>query len=58
MGVVVGYLLLLAFAEWPFMPLANRIEPTFLGFPFLFSYLAVIYVAKIVLLVYAARRHL
>ncbi len=57
-GVVVAYLLLLAFAEWPLLPWANRIEPTFLGFPFIFAYLGVIYVAKIAVLIYAARRQL
>ena len=53
-----GLLLLLAFAEWPLLPWANRIEPTFLGFPFIFAYLGVIYVAKIAVLIYAARRQL
>ena len=50
------YLAFLAFAEWPLLPLANRIEPTVLGFPFLFVYLAVIYTAKIATLLYAAKR--
>ena len=56
--VVGAYLLLLLFAEWPLLPLANRIEPTVLGFPFLFVYLAVIYAAQIATLLYAAKRQL
>lgn len=52
------YVLLFAFAEWPLLPFANRIEPTFLGFPFLFVYLAVVYAAKIGVLIYAARERL
>lgn len=52
------YLLFLCFAEWPLLPLANRVEPTVLGFPFLFSYLTVVYAAKILVLIYAARRQL
>ena len=51
-----AYLVFLLFAEWPLLPLANRIEPTVLGFPFLFVYLAVIYAAKIATLLYAAKR--
>jgi hypothetical protein len=47
-----------AFAEWPLLPLANRIEPTVLGFPFLFAYLSVIYAAKLAVLLYAARQRL
>lgn len=57
-GVVLAYVLFLAFAEWPFLPLANRMDPTVLGFPFLFLYLTVIYAVKIGTLIYAARRQL
>ena len=57
--LVVGlFLLLFACAEWPILPLANRIDPTFLGMPFLFVYLAVIYAALIAVLIHAARRRL
>ncbi len=55
---VLFYLLALIFAEWPLLPLANRIEPTVFGFPFLFAYLSVIYAAKVAVLIYAARRQL
>lgn len=48
----------LAFAEWPLLPLANRIEPTLFGFPFLFTYLTVIYAIKLAVLIYAARNRL
>lgn len=57
--LVIGlYLLFLLAAEWPLLPFANRIEPTVLGFPFLFVYLGVIYAAKIATLIYAAKRGL
>ncbi len=52
------YLVWLAFAEWPLLPLANRIEPTVLGFPFVFVYLALVYAAKLATLLYAAKRQL
>jgi len=52
------YLALLLGAEWPLLPLANRIDPTVAGMPFLFVYLGVIYTVKVALLVYAARRQL
>ncbi len=55
---VAFYLVALAFAEWPLLPLANRIEPTVLGLPFLFVYLSVIYTAKVAVLIYAARQQL
>lgn len=54
--IVVLYLLWLACAEWPLLPWANRIEPTVLGFPFVFAYLAAIYAAKMVTLLYAAKQ--
>jgi hypothetical protein len=58
-GLALGlYLLFLLAAEWPLLPFANRIEPTVLGFPFLFVYLGVIYAAKIATLIYAAKRGL
>ena len=57
--VVIAFVVLLLFAEPPLVfRLANRIEPTLLGFPFLFVYLFVIYAAMIAVLVYAQRRGL
>ncbi len=57
-GAVLLYIGAFAFAEWPLLPLANRIEPTVLGFPFLFAYLSVVYAAKLAVLIYAARQQL
>lgn len=48
------FLGLFLLTQWPALPLVNRIEPTVLGFPFLFVYLLVVYVALIVTLVTAA----
>ncbi len=56
---VVGlYIVLFLCAQWPIVALANRDEPTVFGLPFLFVFLAVVYAAKILLLIYAARRQL
>lgn len=52
--IAVLFLGLLALAEWPLLPLANRIDPPLLGMPFLFGYLLLVYVAIIVVLVAAA----
>ena len=50
---------LFALAEPPFVhSLANRIEPWLLGFPFLYTYLLVIYAALICVLIWALRRKL
>ena len=57
-GAVLVYIVALMFAEWPLLPLANQIEPTVLGFPFLFVYLSVVYAAKLAVLIYAARQQL
>jgi hypothetical protein len=38
--------------------LANRVEPWVLGFPFLYSYLLIIYCALISILIWAERRGL
>ena len=46
-----------AFTQPPLVyVLANRVEPWLLGFPFLYSYLLVIYVALIAVLIWAGRR--
>lgn len=52
-----AFLVLLAFAEPPLVyVLANRITPWVFGMPFLFAYLLGIYLAMIVVLVWAAWR--
>ncbi len=52
-----AFLALLAFAEPPLVyVLANRITPWVFGMPFLFAYLLGIYLAMIVVLVWAAWR--
>ncbi|MBT8396558.1 MAG: hypothetical protein KJN92_06315 [Gemmatimonadetes bacterium] len=57
-GVVV-FLGLFALVEPPFVhSWANRIEPWVLGFPFLYTYLLVIYCALIGVLIWALRRKL
>ncbi|MFQ5744975.1 MAG: hypothetical protein ACE5HV_15520 [Acidobacteriota bacterium] len=57
-SVVLAFLALLLLAEWPVLPLANRIEPTMFGLPFLFTYLLLVYLAMIGLLIIAALRKL
>lgn len=48
------FLAILLLAEWPLLPLANRIDPAWLGIPFLFSYLLVVYVLLIAVLLASA----
>ena len=56
---VVLFLGLFAFTQPPLVyVLANRIEPTIFGLPFLYSYLLVIYVALIGVLIWAQRRQI
>jgi len=56
---VLLFLGLFALVEPPFVTgVANRIEPWLLGFPFLYSYLLLIYAAIIGVLVWALRRRL
>jgi|GEM_PF-511778 len=56
---VLLFLGLFALVEPPFVHgVANRIEPWLLGFPFLYTYLLVIYVALIGVLIWALRRRL
>jgi hypothetical protein len=56
---VLLFLGLFALVEPPFVHgVANRIDPWLLGFPFLYTYLLVIYVALIGVLVWALRRRL
>lgn len=56
---VLLFLGLFALVEPPFVnTLANRIQPWLLGFPFLYTYLLVIYGALIVVLIWALRRKL
>jgi hypothetical protein len=56
---VVLFLLLFALVEPPFTHvLANRTEPWLLGFPFLYTYLLVLYSGIIVVLIWALRRGL
>lgn len=45
---------LMALTQWPALTMANRIEPTIGGMPFLFVYLLVLYAALIGVLVTAA----
>ncbi len=53
------FLGLFALAEPPFVhTLANRVEPWILGFPFLYTYLLVLYFALIGVLIWALRRKL
>ena len=52
-----SFLLLFLLAEPPFLfVVANRIEPWFLGVPFLYGYLTLVYFALIAVLLYAHRR--
>jgi len=54
-----AFLLLLALAEPPVVHgLMNRTEPWILGFPFLYAYLFVVYVALIGVLLWALRKGL
>ena len=54
---VILFLGLFAFTQPPLVyALANRVEPWLLGFPFLYTYLLVIYVALIAVLIWAQRR--
>jgi hypothetical protein len=56
---VLLFLGLFALAEPPFVhSLANRTEPWLLGFPFLYTYLLVVYVALIGVLLWALRKRL
>jgi hypothetical protein len=56
---VVAFLVLAALAQPPIVHgLADRIEPTILGLPFLYAYLLVVYCAQIGVLVWAWRRGL
>lgn len=56
---VLLFLALLALAEPQIVDtLANRIYPWIFGFPFLYSYLLIIYVALIGVLLWAMRRGL
>lgn len=56
---VLLFLGLFALAEPPFVhSWANRTEPWLLGFPFLYTYLLVIYSALICVLIWALRRRL
>jgi hypothetical protein len=53
------FLGLFALVEPPFVDgMANRIEPWLLGFPFLYTYLLVVYSALICVLVWALIRRL
>jgi hypothetical protein len=55
----VGFLAVFALTQPPFVHyLANRVEPWVLGFPFLYSYLLIIYCALISILIWAERRGL
>jgi hypothetical protein len=54
---VLLFLGLFAFTQPPLVyVVANRIEPTIFGLPFLYSYLLVIYLALISVLIWAQRR--
>jgi hypothetical protein len=56
---VLLFLAFLALAEPPIVDtLANRIYPWLFGFPFLYAYLLIVYVALIAVLVWAMRRGL
>jgi len=56
---VLLFLGLFALVEPPFVhSLANRVEPWVLGFPFLYTYLLVLYSALICVLIWALRRSL
>ena len=56
---VLLFLGLFALVEPPFVySLANRVEPWLLGFPFLYTYLLVLYSAIICVLIWALRRKL
>ncbi len=56
---VLLFLGLFALVEPPFVHgVANRIEPWLLGFPFLYTYLLVLYLALIGVLIWALRRGL
>lgn len=51
---IAGCLLALA-GNWPVLPLANRIEPTVAGLPFLFIYVAA-FIPAVMLFLYVAYR--
>lgn len=54
---VAAFLFLFALTQPPFInTLANRIEPWFLGLPFFYGFLLVIYCALIGVLIWAQRR--
>lgn len=56
---VLLFLGLFALVEPPFVhSLANRVDPWLLGFPFLYTYLLVLYSAIICVLIWALRRRL
>jgi hypothetical protein len=56
---VILFLALFALVEPPFVnSVANRIEPWLLGFPFLYTYLLIVYSALIGVLLWALRRKL
>ena len=56
---VILFLALFLMAEPPIVhTLANRIEPWILGFPFLYSYLLLVYLALIGVLIWALMRRL
>ena len=56
---VILFLALLALAEPPVVyALANRVEPWVLGFPFLYTYLLMVYTALIGVLLWVLRRRL
>lgn len=56
---VLAFFVLFALVEPPFTHvLANRVEPWLLGFPFLYTYLLVLYSGIIGVLVWAQRRGL
>ena len=54
---VVSFFLLFLLVEPPFTHmLANRVDPWLLGFPFLYTYLFVLYSGLICVLIWALRR--
>jgi hypothetical protein len=56
---VAAFLFLFALTQPPFInTIANRIEPWFLGLPFFYGFLLVIYCALIGILIWAQRRGL
>jgi hypothetical protein len=52
----VALLVLFGLTQWPILAWVNRIEPSFLGLPFLYVYLFVIYLLAIGLLILVAWR--